>query len=389
MIEARTTWPEGGRAMRFAALDGWRGVCAVMIVFLHAPIAGTIGEAAFVRNSFLFVDFFFVLSGFVIAHAFAARITNWREAGAFSLSRVKRVYPLHLVMLALFLVFELLMLALRGPGAAFTGGNGVGAFFANLTMTHSLGVVDRLGWNYPSWSISAELVAYGLFALLLVLVPRLLVPVLLAVVVVAPVVLYVAVGHIDVTVVWGWLRCLFGFSLGVLLRLLVWPRMETRGPAQGGAAWTLAEIATVLAVILFVVAAGTTPVSLAAPFVFAYALLVFAHEGGAVSRLLKSAPFAFLGLVSYSIYMTHAFVISRGINAASAAEAVLGVPLMVERADGSSVVAGGDAEAVAAMAAILAATIVFSALTHRFVEKPGQRLRLSFGRRAPASAGTI
>ncbi len=381
MIEARTTMPPAG-IRRFAALDGLRGVCALMIVFLHAPVGGTIGEAPIVRNAFLFVDFFFVLSGFVIAHAFATRIRSWGEAGAFSVSRIKRVYPLHLFMLALFLAFELVMLALRGPDAAFPGGNGFGALLANLTMTHSLGIVDRLGWNYPSWSISAELVAYGLFALVLVLVPRLLKPLLMAILVLAPLALYAAVGHIDVTVVWGWLRCLYGFSLGVLLRLAIWPRLGSAGPDPAPShAWTLAEVASVAAVVVFVILAGTTPLSLAAPFVFGYALLVFAHEGGALSRLLKTAPFAFLGLISYSVYMTHAFVISRAINGASAFEALFGLSLMRDRPDGSSVVAGGDVEAGIALAIIVAATLVISALTWRFVETPGQRIVL---RRRPS-----
>lgn len=385
MIEARTTLPPDG-VRRFAALDGWRGVCALMIVFLHAPVAGTIGEAPFVRHAFLFVDFFFVLSGFVIAHAFATRIRNWSEAAAFSLSRLKRVYPLHLFMLALFVAFELAMLAVRGPGAAFTGGNGLGALLANLTMTHSLGTVDRLGWNYPSWSISAELVAYGLFALVLVLVPRLLKLLLLAVLILAPLGLHAAVGHIDVTVVWGWLRCLYGFSLGVLLRLVVWPRLGGTGARPlPSHAWTLAEVASVASVIVFVVVAGTTPLSLAAPFVFGYALLVFAHEGGALSRLLKTAPFAFLGLISYSVYMTHAFVISRAINGASAVEAVTGIALMRDLPDGSSIVAGGDLEAAIAMLVLISGTLAMSALTWRFVEKPGQRLSLR-RKSAPAPA---
>lgn len=378
MIEAA-----GGTAgtQRFAALDGWRGLCAVMIVFLHAPIEGTLASAGLVRHSFLFVDFFFVLSGFVIAHGFAETLSRERKVGGFMLSRLKRVYPLHLFMLALFVAFELAMLAARGPGEAFQGGNSPEALLHNVLMTHSLGVVETLGWNYPSWSISAELLAYGLFAALMVLAARFSAPVLMAVALLAAAGIAARVGHLDTTVELGWLRCLMGFSVGAFLRLHVWPRWG--GAAQGSRlSWSVAEVATVAFVALFVAQAGTTLLSLAAPLVFAYAILVFAHEGGAVSRLLKRAPFAFLGLVSYSIYMTHAFVISRAINVATVAEGRLGVDLLAVKADGSKVFAHGDAGALAGLAAILAGTLLLSALTWRFVERPGQRFRLR-----PAAGG--
>ena len=47
-----------------------------------------------------------------------------------------------------------------------------------------------------------------------------------------------------------------------------------------------------------------------APFVFAVAILVFAAEQGIVSRLLKTPAIAIVGLLSYSIYMTHQIIIA-------------------------------------------------------------------------------
>jgi peptidoglycan/LPS O-acetylase OafA/YrhL len=48
---------------RFAALDGWRGVCAVLVALHHFSANGTIAALPLIRNAWLFVDFFFVLSG--------------------------------------------------------------------------------------------------------------------------------------------------------------------------------------------------------------------------------------------------------------------------------------------------------------------------------------
>lgn len=385
MLEAKGAGSEAslaGDPRRFAALDGWRGVCALMVVLLHAPVVSALTETGLVRNAFLFVDFFFVLSGFVIAHSTTARLRADRDFLGFFAARVARVYPLHLFMLALFVAFELLLLVVRGPTGAFQGGNSPGALVHNLLMTHSLGFVEGLGWNYPSWSISAELVAYLVFAVLALTLARVLPLALLVIAAASAAVVAVNVGHLDTTIAYGWLRCLFGFSLGAFLRLVIWPRAEIAGPSRGR--WTTLELATVAAVAIFVPAAGTTSLALLAPLVFTAAIYVFAHEAGAVSSLLKRRPFGFLGLVSYSIYMTHAFVISRMINAGSVGEALLGRPLYTELPDGGLVLAQGELAGALALLAIVVGTILFSAITWRLVERPGQRLTLRALRRIRA-----
>ena len=54
---------------RFEALDSLRGVCAVLVVMFHMPVASHWRTWDFIQHAYLFVDYFFVLSGFVIAHA--------------------------------------------------------------------------------------------------------------------------------------------------------------------------------------------------------------------------------------------------------------------------------------------------------------------------------
>ncbi len=90
-------------AGRFEALDGWRGVCACLVVLFHFNGYSPIYTAPLVRNSYLFVDFFFVLSGFVIAWNYGTRLGSWPEVRRFLVLRLGRVYPLHLFMLFLFL----------------------------------------------------------------------------------------------------------------------------------------------------------------------------------------------------------------------------------------------------------------------------------------------
>ena len=53
--------------MRFRALDSWRGIAACLVALYHLDAYSHLFDVPFLRNSYLMVDFFFVLSGFVIA----------------------------------------------------------------------------------------------------------------------------------------------------------------------------------------------------------------------------------------------------------------------------------------------------------------------------------
>lgn len=54
------------------------------------------------RNAYLFVDFFFVLSGFVIASTYQERIAGGFSVWRFMLLRLGRLYPLHIAVLVAF-----------------------------------------------------------------------------------------------------------------------------------------------------------------------------------------------------------------------------------------------------------------------------------------------
>jgi peptidoglycan/LPS O-acetylase OafA/YrhL len=85
------------RGPRFEVLDAWRGICACLVTLVHIPVAHTFYADRWFTNMQLFVDFFFVLSGFVICHAYATRVTDTRSAGGFMIRRFGRIWPLHAV----------------------------------------------------------------------------------------------------------------------------------------------------------------------------------------------------------------------------------------------------------------------------------------------------
>jgi peptidoglycan/LPS O-acetylase OafA/YrhL len=355
---------------RFEALDGWRGVCASLVVLYHFHGYGPIYTSGLVRNSYLFVDFFFVLSGFVIAWNYARKLGDWPGVKRFLILRLGRVYPLHLFMLLCFVAYETLRL-LSHP-EAFTGPNAPSAVLTNLFLLQSMGMHDGLTWNGPSWSISTEWWTYVTFALVCVWL-GMRNWVIVATALVAPLaLLHLSHTGMDTTFDWGFIRCLFGFALGVACWRIYSFAPPDRSRLSTGV-MTLAEGAVVVAVVAFVSTAGTSPLSFMAPFVFAVAVLVFAAESGWLSRLFHSRPLKWLGTVSYSIYLTHFFVV---LIFPSVIKRVLGVDLWtgMPLEGGQWIIAYGRNafEGTVAYALALALTFAFSAFTYRWVETPGR-----------------
>src|SRR5438045_8537170 len=93
---------------RFVVLDSWRGIAACLVALFHLDAYSHLYDVPFLRNSWLFVDFFFVLSGFVIAANYQQRLLEGFGIGRFLLLRLGRLYPLPFAMLALVIAVELL-----------------------------------------------------------------------------------------------------------------------------------------------------------------------------------------------------------------------------------------------------------------------------------------
>ena len=87
-------------------LESLRGIAALMVAMSHFRIDSFIYQNQFVGNSYLWVDFFFVLSGFVIALNYQFKIKNFHSLFTFQAKRFVRLYPLHLILLFIFLGLE-------------------------------------------------------------------------------------------------------------------------------------------------------------------------------------------------------------------------------------------------------------------------------------------
>jgi peptidoglycan/LPS O-acetylase OafA/YrhL len=76
----------------FSTLNGLRGTAAIGIVFYHA--GGRSDMPFLLPRGYLSVDLFFVLSGFVLAHAYTGRLQTWLGGGAFIIQRLIRLLPI-------------------------------------------------------------------------------------------------------------------------------------------------------------------------------------------------------------------------------------------------------------------------------------------------------
>lgn len=327
---------------RFLALDALRGLAALWVVYFH--VYGGLG--------YLAVDFFLVLSGFILAHRYLYS-DKPTSAAVFISHRVARLYPLHLYTLLVFVLVHWLMywtMPSFPDGALFT-------FVQNLTLTHNIGLNPQgLTWNYPSWSVSVE---FWVNILFIFLITRKTSSGWLFLLSTFGLVSLVRLhGNLNAQTEMyfsilnaGLLRGMASFLLGILAyRVYLFYRDDWRVARY--AAWL--EAACVLAVVgmLWSRTGGSAGMDVFVPYVALLMVAIFAFEQGWLSRGLRKL--AYLGDISYSVYLNHLVV------------------LMIFRH--FALQYGWDKPLILGLT--LVTVLVYSHFTHRYLEIPvGKRLR--------------
>lgn len=359
--------PTAAAAKRFESLDALRGICALLVATYHISANGFLATNALVRNAYLFVDYFFVLSGFVIAFSYGDRLLSHDiSLSRFIGLRLGRIYPLHLAILAMFLVMELALLLPLAPITSlvnrqpFAGAHSLPALVASLLLLHAFGVTGGLVWNTPSWSIAAEVWCYALFGAMLVAAPKRPALIAAGLSFIALAWLVAWRGSIEVASDFGFVRCVYGFGLG----LVTYQLFRRRRPQTG----TLVELGIVAAIVVFV-SLARGPWTFAAPPLFAVSIYLLAAGEGLISTILRRPAFQFLGMVSYSIYMIHYFVEQRLIDVLR-----LAAPWLTARKAQGFVISTSPWIADSLTLAALGLVVAVSFFTHRTIERPGQRI---------------
>jgi peptidoglycan/LPS O-acetylase OafA/YrhL len=347
------------------SLDSLRGIAALLVVCYHLPAwYPPIHGFAWLRNGGLMVNFFFVLSGFVLYYSYANRLRTRVDFTKFITLRMGRLYPVHLLFLLFFLGAEAIKYAatahgLSGSNHAAFRENSVGAFFESLFLVQALGFTPHSAvFNFPAWSISTEFYTYLIFALGLVALPK------RGFLLFSTALLTTALGlllfaHAQLGEFHWWLRCLSGFFTGCLSAELF--QLFGRRRASGAFAGFVLLLLFVFLSLDLRGYRGEWILPLSALVVVTLALA----PDSLVNRVLLWRPLRWLGEVSYSLYMSHAAVLWL---ARQACRVVLKAP---EALDHGALTAQLEPPLgfVVSVAAVVGA-VLLAGLTHRLVEVP-------------------
>jgi len=366
--------------MRFRALDGFRGLCALLVALYHVPICNhLLGVRFFLPHAQMLMDFFFVLSGFLIAGAYGERLKDGGDVRSFALSRFARLWPLHAAMLGVFVALEASKAVLAphaGLIAPFSGARPAEGILTNLFLLQSLHLHDMLTWNAPSWTVSVEFWTYLLFAGLTVLLPRRQLMIGLVMATVGGLGVALIAHKLDASYDWGVFRCFYGFFTGVVTwQVFKAAPLRLQGRPVLAA---LIEVGALVGVFAYMSVLGGWPTGLIGPIIFAGFVWLFAAEQGIATRALSARPLLRLGELSYSIYLVHYPLIMTTAVGLRLFQHMTGVSFAAygfTGLDQMSFIHGPSLWVMdGVMVGYLAVVVGVATLTWRFIEEPGRKL---------------
>uniref|UniRef100_A0AB33IRQ6 Acyltransferase n=1 Tax=Prevotella sp. GTC17253 TaxID=3236793 RepID=A0AB33IRQ6_9BACT len=314
---------------RYEILDGLRGVAALIVVAFHLFETYSLGPRFQILNhGYLAVDFFFLLSGFVIGYAYDDR-WNRMSTWNFIKRRLIRLHPM-----VIFGSFFGMCMFYFGASPAFPMISAtpwwmvVAVFLFTCTMIPLPKTMDIRGWaetnplNGAAWSLQWEYLANLLYALVIRHFSKkaLMVCVAIFALLTANLCLNIDLGNFlkpreyaIYTVIGGWsltpdqlligsTRLLYPFFMGLLIS-----RMGKLITVRGGFWWC----SLLVAILLVMPFAGTDSspwlngVYELVAILFFFPLIVAMGAGSKVTDRRSAAVCKFFGEISYPLYITH------------------------------------------------------------------------------------
>ena len=314
---------------RYEILDGLRGVASVIVVIFHIFESYSAGPAyQFINHGYLAVDFFFVLSGFVIGYAYDDR---WGKMGTWSFfkRRLVRLHPMVVFGTVVGICFYYLgqcgLFPLIGNIPAWKV---ILAFVMGCLMIPCGPRMDIRGWgefntfNGPNWSLTWEYLGNILYAFIFRRLPNIILGILVAAAGFLTLDLclnlnvfglltearnsqmYTPIGGWSLTseqVYIGLTRLFYPCRAGLLLS-----RIGKRIRIQGGFWWC----SVILAVVLSIPCVGGEGSILngiynAFCIIVIFPLIVMIGAGSVINGAKGNRICDFLGQISYPLYITH------------------------------------------------------------------------------------
>lgn len=289
-----------------APLEGWRGVLALMVVSLHFSPHYLGGQMS--SYGYLAVDFFFALSGFIIARQYEAAIVNRKITfKKFAVRRMARLYPLYMASVLFAIWINQYLMPWDSPHRIQSFGDGPNFIFWLLVQLFMAGCLFMLPQpNGPTWSVSAEwVVNITFFALLWRYrrIPNLLLWVMVALgtlylLCVTPQTLETPTHYVPIV------RAFVGFPIGWLIF-----RYYKLLPVLSKEKLYAFEI-LLIAITLIWLSNHKTFMLYGGDYFFLLALMptlicISLYRSGIIGGIFSLPGISFLGRISYSIYLMH------------------------------------------------------------------------------------
>ena len=315
------------RPVEIKALSGARAFPPLILVLYHFGEGHHYQNAfwydALVAKGYLWVEFFFALSGFILVHVYGERAAEFWQGTktyrTFVMTRLARLYPLHLFMLfaILGLVIGLRALAAHGGYVSiydqpYHPQNTWQGFVASLFLVQAWNILSYLSWNGASWFVSVEFLLCLLFPLYLFFARGGVVSALLLIVAGALSlnVLALTSGHgLDLTFHNGIYRGMAGFAIGVGLSMLYREAIARGWGDLPEGLLTLVQVAALLLLLnsIYRSAWAHKPQDIYVALSMNALIFTLAFDRGIVARALSTGVVLALGEWSYAIYMGQTF----------------------------------------------------------------------------------
>lgn len=306
----------------YELLDGLRGVAALLVIWYHIfeGFATSPVDQQF-NHGYLAVDFFFILSGFVIGYAYDDRWKTTMNLKSFFKRRLIRLHPMVVLGAVLGAITFYIQGCEQWDGTKVSLSMLMMALLLNLFLIPAVpgsgpevrGNGEMYPLNGPSWSLFFEYIGNILYALF---IRRLSVKALTVLVVLAGIGLasfaifnFSGYGHLGVgwslagyNLIGGFLRLLFSFSVGLLMSRVFKP-VYIRG------AFWICSLA--IAVLLCVphIGGSETPwmngIYDSVCTLLLFPVLVYLGASGKTTDKSTSKICKFLGEISYPVYIVH------------------------------------------------------------------------------------
>ena len=295
---------------RIVSLDGLRGIFCLLIVFEHySPVylPSIIYEFPLIRHSYIVVDFFFVLSGYILALKYWDNIIDFKSLKKFYLKRLFRLYPLVLLTSSLMFLIELIThFNFKNVKNEAIGINEIFLrYFNDIFLINSSNVLGAYAMNIPSWSISAEFFCYLLFGVYLLWFKKVKYLMHFSLLVFIIISLYNNIGFS--TFKFGYIRGIISFLIGVILFK---EEKSFNFNSRKNYQYIIIILFSIsLYLLKLKIVALNSFLSIALPFFFMLSIHNILTCKGFLTKFLNAPLITRIGELSFSIYLNHFLVV--------------------------------------------------------------------------------